>query len=107
MDPPATVALSTQTSSTSRTYEKPTSLILRVARLSNHANAVAFAVFQQVRAVLWCVRLGGREQQASSLGASVTSKLSFPGSRVSGSLTSNSRQAVEPSAVSSLVGGGD
>ena len=31
MDPPATVALSTQTSSTSRTYEKPTSLILRAS----------------------------------------------------------------------------
>ena len=46
--------------------------------------------------------------QASSLRASVTSKLSFPGSRASGSLTSNSRQAVQPSAVSSFfVGGGD
>ena len=31
MDPPATVALSTQTSSTSRTYENPTSLILRAS----------------------------------------------------------------------------
>jgi hypothetical protein len=108
MDPPATVALSTHTSSTSRTYENPTSPTLRASHdfRTTRTPYVSPSLRRCVPSSLERPTGRPRALHASSRRASVTSKLSLPGSVSSGSLTSKMRHAEEPSAVRSFFFGG-